>query len=295
MRLFGPISPERVNILLLGYSDETREGAYLSDSMNVLSIDKSTDTTSLIAIPRDLWVEGLAEVPQNMKINEAFRIGFYEGGVANAAELAAEAAAHVTGQRIDGWITLDFQGFRRMVNTVGGITIRNPRAFEYTWNQSSFEAGHFEHRFKKGLLELDGRRALDYARSRYTSVPRESSDFARSVRQQQVLTALRAKVGIGELESLAEALEGHLTTNLSVLDLGSLGGRIDVDRRVELREGVALQATTNTNGQYILIAAGQAATDDYGSLHDYIEEQLSAPTLDPAPSSSPAASGPAAE
>ena len=58
MRLFGPFAGrDRVNILLLGYSDETREGAFLSESMNVLSIDTANDTTSLIAIPRDLWVE----------------------------------------------------------------------------------------------------------------------------------------------------------------------------------------------------------------------------------------------
>ena len=289
MRLFGPFSPERVNILLLGYSDESREGAYLSDSMNVLSIDNTTDATSLIAIPRDIWVEGLPEVPQNMKINEAFRIGFYEGGIENAAELAADAVTHVTALPIDGWITLDFQGFRRMVASVGGINIHNPRAFEYTWNQRKFEAGEFQYRFKKGTLKLNGKQALEYARSRYTSLPQESSDFARSVRQQRVLNALRAKVGVGELESLAEALDGHLNTNLSVLDLGALSGKIDVDRRIELREGEVLGATTNTNGQYILIAAGQASTSDYEPLHRYLEGQLSAPLPDPSPSGSPSA------
>ncbi|MGI8830701.1 MAG: LCP family protein [Candidatus Limnocylindria bacterium] len=286
MRLFGPFSPERVNILLLGYSDESREGAYLSDSMNVLSIDNTTATTSLIAIPRDIWVEGIPEVPQNMKINEAFRIGFYEGGVENAAELAAKAVTHVTGMEMHGWITLDFQGFRRMVGAVGGITIENPRAFRYTWVQSQFEAGEFKHRFSDGTLALNGRRALDYARSRYTNRPEESSDFARSIRQQRVLNALRPKIGLGELPAMTEALDGHLLTNLSVLDLGSLSGKIDVDRRIELSGGEVLQATTNTNGQYILIAAGQTSTSDYQPIHRHIEEELSAPVTGISPSMS---------
>ena len=286
MRLFGPFSPERVNILLLGYSDESREGAYLSDSMNVLSIDNTTDTTSLIAIPRDIWVEGVPEVPQNMKINEAFRIGFYEGGVENAAELAAKAVTQVTGMEMHGWITLDFDGFQAMVNSVGGITIDNPRPFEYTWNQRKFRDENFQHRFKKGTLALNGRRALDYARSRYTSRPEESSDFARSVRQQRVLNSLRPKIGVGELPAMTEALDGHLLTNLSVLDLAALNRKIDVDRRVDMPEGQVLQATTNTNGQYILIAVGQTSSSDYQPIHRHIEEELSAPVPGPSPSTS---------
>ena len=110
VRLFGPFGPERINVLLLGYSDESREGAYLSDSMNVISIDRATDTSTMIPIPRDLWVEGVPEVPQNMKINEAFRIGYYADGLENGADLAAEAVARVTGLQIDGWsIWLDLK------------------------------------------------------------------------------------------------------------------------------------------------------------------------------------------
>lgn len=281
MRLFGPFSPERVNVLLLGYSDESREGAYLTDSMNVISIDKATDTTSIIAIPRDLWVEGIEEVPQNMKINEAFRIGYYEAGLTHAAELAARTVSHVTGLEIHGWISLDFQGFQAMVDAVGGVTVDNPRAFSYAWTEPDWQAGTYAGTFAAGQLELDGRQALDYARNRYASVPEESSDFARLVRQQRVLQAVRAKVsGWQTLPSglaLTEALRGHLHTNLSTIDLGMLLGKLDLDRRIDLPEGTVLHASTNTNGQYILIVAGQRSTADYAPLHAHIGQELARP------------------
>jgi polyisoprenyl-teichoic acid--peptidoglycan teichoic acid transferase len=289
MRLFGPFSPERVNVLLLGYSDESREGAYLSDSINVISIDKATDTTSIIAIPRDLWVEGIEEVPQNMKINEAFRIGYYTDGLTAAGELAAKTVAHVTGLEIHGWISLDFQGFQAMVDAIGGITLENPTAFEYTWAEPKWRAGDYDGgSFAAGTLALDGQLALDYARNRYTSVPAESSDFARLVRQQRVLKAIRGEItgweAIPTGMAVADALEGHLHSNIPVLDLAQLVGRLDPDHRVELREGEILQATTNTNGQYILVVIGQTSTTDYSPLHHFTSSALEEPAASPTPS-----------
>jgi LCP family protein required for cell wall assembly len=280
MRLFGPFADERVNVLLLGYSDESREGAFLSDSMNVLSIERSSDTTTVIPIPRDLWVEGMPEVPQNMKINEAFRIGTYEAGLDYGADLAARTVSRVTGLPIHGWISLDFQGFEAMVNAIGGVALDNPRAFAYTWDEASWAAGDFVGSFEAGPLTLDGTQALAYARNRYTSVAEESSDFARLVRQQRVLQAIRDKVtgwqALPRGLAVATALEGHMRTNLSVLDLAMLSGKLSADHRLELSEGNILRATTNTLGQYVLVVVGQQSTTDYRPLHDFIEKGLSA-------------------
>ena len=291
MKLFGPLSPERVNVLMLGYSDESRDGAFLTDSMNVISVDKASDTTTIIPIPRDLWIEGMPEVPQNLKINEAFRIGWYADGLENAADLAVEAVTYATGLQIDGWITLDFQGFQAMVDGIGGITIENPTAFAYTWDEPEYLAGDFQYSFAAGTLQLDGQQALDYARNRYTDVPAESSDFARSVRQQRVLAAIKAKVSgwqtISQGLALADALKGHLHTNLPVLDLGMLASHITPDRRIELSEDQILQATTNTIGQYVLVVIGRDTPTDYRPLHEFIADALDAPvTLEATPSQS---------
>lgn len=278
MRLFGPFSDERVNILLLGYSDETRAGAYLTDSMNLISIDRGTDTTTMIPIPRDLWVEGVPEVPQNMKINEAFRIGYYEDGIQDGAELASKAVAHVTGLPIHGWISLDFQGFQAIVDAIGGITVDNPTEFAYTWGEEDYLAGNFQFHFPAGTLELGGERALDYARNRYTNVVQESSDFARLIRQQRVLQAIRAEMtgweALPKGSGVADSLIGHLHTNLSVLDLVVLAGQLDIDRRIELSEGQVLEATTNTVGQYVLAVIGRNTSTDYQPLHSLLAREL---------------------
>ena len=295
MRAFGPFAGgDRINILFLGHGNEEHGGAFLSDSINLLSIDRETDTTSLIPIPRDLWVEGIPQVPQNMKINEALAIGYYADGLENGAELAAETVAHVTGLTVHGWITLDFQGFEAMVDAVGGITVDNPTAFSYTWGEAEYAAGQWEGSFDAGTLELDGSEALSYARNRYTSVVSESSDFARSVRQQRVLQAIRAEMTgwrtVTNGLALSQALEGHLHTNLSVWDLAMLAGKLDVDRRIELSEDVILQATLNSIGQYVLVVIGRSTPSDYTPLHEYIQEQLSIPL--PPPPESPGATTP---
>lgn len=295
IRAFGPFSPERVNILLLGYNDESHGGAYLSDSINVISIDRASDSTTMIPIPRDLWIEGHPGVPQNMKINEAYRIGYYADGHAGGANLAAEAITQVTGLAIDGWISLDFQGFEAMVDAIGGITIENPTAFAYTWGEEDYVAGNFGFSFDAGTIELSGQQALDYARNRYTSVVEESSDFARSVRQQRVLSAIRAEVnGWQTLQNgmaLADSLGGHLHTNLPVFDLAMLAGKLTPDRRIELSEGAILEATTNTIGQYVLVVMGRTSSTDYEPLHAYLAEQLAEP-IAPPPSASPSSSPP---
>jgi len=286
MRLFGPFAgDDRVNILLLGYPDESHGGAFLSDSMNLLSIDPATDTTALIAIPRDLWVEGIPEVPQNMKINEAFAIGYFADDIENGADLAAEAVGQVTGLAVDGWITLDFPGFEAIVDAVGGITVDNPTAFSYTWGEAEYATGAWEGSFEAGTIQLSGPEALSYARNRYTSEVAESSDFARSVRQQRVLQAIRGEMSgwqaLPKGLAIASALEGHLNTNLGVWDLAMLVGKLDVDQRVELSEDVIIRASTNSIGQYVLVVIGQAHSADYSPLHDYIAEELANPPVPP--------------
>lgn len=296
--LFGPLGgEERVNIALFGYGGEEHKGGnFLADSIQVVSIDPAADTTTVIPIPRDLWIEGLPELPDNGKINAAFAVGHQEGGVEEGARLTTEILSRVTGLEIAHWMAIDFAGFRELVDQVGGITVNNPRAFRYTWSERTFEKGKFSAgRFRKGEIHLNGQQALDYARARYTSLPRESSDFARSVRQQRVLEALRAKLGGGGFGSIGpglgmmDALEGRMRTDLSAIDLLLLSDDLDPDARIELEEGRVLEATTNTLGEYILVVIGRADAADYGPLRDYLARELAkpVPTSSGAPSTGP--------
>ena len=282
-RLFGPLGgDEPVNILLLGHSPASRDGAFLSDSIAVLSINPSREVTTVISIPRDLWIENHAAVPGNGKVNEAFAAGYRAGGFEEAGRRASEVAEWVTGLELSGWIALDFDGFRQMVDAVGGVTVDNPTAFAWALGPDQHAAGVWEGEFPAGEVQLDGYAALQYSRVRYTSVPAESSDFARSARQQRLLAAVRARMevnpaGLFRGLALLDALEGddRFHTDLSVLDLMQLAPHLEADGRVELAEGVILDATTNSAGQYVLVVRGRTAPDDMAPLRAFIATELS--------------------
>ena len=299
--LFLPLmGSDRVNVAMYGYGGpEHNGGTYLADSLIILSIDPKSDTTTMIPIPRDLWIEGLPEIPDNAKINEAFADGFVRGGVYEAGSAATSVLTQVTGLPIAHWMALDFTGFKAMVDSVGGVTVDNPVPFAYTWGEGQYHAGIWDGgHFDAGPIFLDGTRALDYSRTRYTSVRAESSDFARSVRQQRVLAALRGKLGGGGLGALGpglrimDALTGTpdhplMATDLSAIDLFLLSGHLGADRRIELTEGVILEATSNSIGQYILVVIGRVSGSDYAPLQAYIQAELARPLPSPVPSLSP--------
>jgi LCP family protein required for cell wall assembly len=288
--LWGPLGgEERVNIALFGYGGPLHHsGNYLADSIQILSIDPKANTTTIIPIPRDFWIEGMRQIPGNGKINEAFAIGWQQGEVEGAAQLSTEVLTKVTGLEISHWLAIDFAGFEEMVDAVGGVEVRNRRSFRYTWSPWVFAHHAFEKNdpdlyFRRGWIHLDGVQALDYARARYTSLLSEASDFARSARQQLVLSALRAKIGAGGIGSLGpglsmmDALEGRMKTDLSAIDLALLSSHLNPDRRIELKEGRVLEATSNTNGQYILVVVGRSSATDYQPLQDYLARQLAKP------------------
>lgn len=299
--LFPLMGSDRVNVAMYGYGGpEHTGGTYLADSIIILSIDPKTDTTTMIPIPRDLWVQGLPELPDNAKINEAFADGYVHGGVYEAGAAATRVLAKITGLPIEHWMALDFTGFKAMVDSVGGVNIDNPVAFGYTWSEGNFFAGNWDGGyFDAGPLFLDGTRALDYSRTRYTSVRAESSDFARSVRQQRVLVAIKSRLGGGGVGSLGpglaimDALKGTtggvplMATDLSAIDLYLLSGHLGADRRIELTEGVILEATSNSIGQYILVVIGRASGSDYAPLQAYLQTELARPMPTPVPSPSP--------
>jgi LCP family protein required for cell wall assembly len=285
--LWGPLGgTERINIALFGYGGkEHHSGNYLADSIQILSIDPQHNQTTIIPVPRDFWVEGLSEMPNNGKINEAFAIGYEHGRIVGAARLTTKVLSEVTGLKIDHWMAIDFGGFKEIIDAVGGVDVKNRRFFRYTWSpwvydHHAFAQNNPDLKFVTGKIHLDGAQALAYARARYTSVLAESSDFARSERQQRVLGALRAKLGSGGIGSLGpglammDALEGRMKTDLSAIDLALLSSHFSPDRRLTMKEGRVLKATTNTDGAYILVVVGQKSSTDYAPLKRFLAREL---------------------
>ena len=80
---------------------------------------------------------------------------------------------------------------------------------------------------------------------------------------------------------------GRLHTDLSAIDLFLLSGHLGADRRIELKEGVILEAARNDQGQYVLQVIGRSSPDDYGPLQAFLLTQLAKPIPSPSPTPTP--------
>ena len=166
-----------MNVLMVGYGGAGRR-RIPGQLIQILSIDPATDSDRDHPDPARPVDRGRGDLPQNGKVNEVFSQGFVNGDLDTAGALTADVLSTVTGLEIDHWLSIDFTGFRDMVDAVGGVTIDNPVAFGYTTNEQQHRAGNWTvGSFPQGEIHLDGAQALAYARARYTSEVSESTDF----------------------------------------------------------------------------------------------------------------------
>ncbi len=180
---------DRINFVLLGMGGPGHEGPFLSDTIILASVKPSTGQVALISIPRDLIVpfgDGTYR-----KINSVYAFSA-EKGKDYAFEQVKKVFANSFGQEINYMATVDFQGFVKIIDEVGGITVDVER--DFTDNQ--FPTADYKVNtvsFKAGRQKMDGLTALRYARSRHGNNG-EGSDFARSKRQQKIMIALKDKL-----------------------------------------------------------------------------------------------------
>lgn len=186
---------DRTNLLLLGMGGAGHEGADLTDSMVVISFDHPSKKISLISIPRDIWVDSM-----KAKINTAFHYGEIKQPQGGGLILAKSAVAEITGLPIHYAFSVDFTGFTKAIDLVGGINVSIDRTFDdYKYPIAGKEnvlpeSDRYEHlHFDKGPTQLDGVTALKFVRSRYAE-GEEGTDFARSARQQKVIEAFRTNL-----------------------------------------------------------------------------------------------------
>lgn len=205
-------SDDRLNILLLGIGGGTHEGPDLTDTIIFASIDMNKNKVSLTSIPRDLWSTDL-----NAKINSAYSEGEAArkgGGII----LAGSAVSKILNQPINYTVRIDFNGFIKALDILGGIDVNVERSFDdYEYPISGKEddlCGHSQEEvpalatassqleafpcrytnihFNKGLQHMDGKTALEFVRSRHAQGI-EGTDFARSKRQEVIIKALKDK------------------------------------------------------------------------------------------------------
>ncbi len=280
----------RSNILLLGVGGEGHEGADLTDSMMLVSVNLLTADTVIISLPRDIWVESL-----QAKLNTAYHYGEAKqsgGGLI----LAKASVAEIINQPVHYGVVLDFSGFEQAIDILGGIDVDVPRGFvdsQYPIpgkEDAERESDRYETvEFKSGRQHFDGVTALKYVRSRHAE-GEEGTDYARAQRQQRVTLAFKDKLlkagtllNFAKVERLKETATASVETDLkpeAYPDLIKLALKIDQD---QIRTGVLDQGSPAEDipplfynppasrfGQWVLLPAG----DDWNSVWQYIEEIL---------------------
>ncbi len=273
---------DRINLLVLGYGGGQHSGPNLTDSMIVVSINPKDNATTMISVPRDLWVQVPPQSGSYAKLNTAYENGLangYSGISAGPAAGGAEAArkvSDVTGMPVQYWLTINFDGFRRLVDALGGVDVNVPVGWTAV-NLGGGLPGSDTATFKAGLQHMDGERALQYARARYiTSPASEGSDFARSRRQLLLIHAIidraRSLGAIPELPGVMNALQQTLYTNLSLTDLALLATNVDINHAalVGLSNDNVLVDAVSDDGQDIL----EPANGDWGVIPRYINAHL---------------------
>lgn len=279
----------RVNIAILGYpGDPAYDGPQLTDTMIVASLSTDSQGKNIIfSIPRDLYVD----IPNygNSKINATFEIGDSE--FKDGPGTLKTVLKNVTGLNIDYYMSMDFAGFEKLVDELGGITVTVDKDL-YDTQYPDGKGGYQLVDIKAGTYKMDGATALKYARSRQST-----SDFDRSARQQKIIVAIRDKAQSLNLLSnpskalaLYNILKDHFSTDATwreLLRMTQLFGGLDpsqITTKVFSDASGELYATKSSDGAYILKPAGDNFTVIQTAVQNLITGQAVAATdTNPAP------------
>ena len=222
------LSGNRVNILLLGSDtdgkgNDGKNGAPLAQTDIVVTIDSSTNYVGMLSIPRDLRV--IIPGYGAGKMDWAFSYGYQSNAssdhYADAAGLAIATVKENFNISIDyyAWVGLD--GFIKVIDTAGGVDVEalHPMVDDVYPNDIKAQNiyGYKRLYIAPGPQHMNGLEALEYVRTRHSDL---GGDFGRSVRQQQILTALKGKLQssdtVAKLPEYAKDLIGYLRTNMEI-------------------------------------------------------------------------------
>lgn len=278
-------SEGRTNILLLGMGGKNHPGGTLSDTMIVASIDYKDKKLGLISVPRDLWVP----IPgfNHAKINEAYADGEKNKKTATSGgTLSSKTVENVLGIPIHYYISLDFDGFKKIIDAVGGVDIYVEKDIYDPYYPADNMIDYAPFKITAGEHHMDGALALKYARSRETT-----SDFDRSRRQQQVMAATKEKIltlnilaNPTKVTEIINILGDHIKTNMSIDEIYSLwnvGKSIDMtnvaSKVLDTAQNGPLAAAQDSRGYYIYPKKG---IDNFSELQQIAKNLFLASSSD---------------
>jgi polyisoprenyl-teichoic acid--peptidoglycan teichoic acid transferase len=245
---------ERVNILLLGIDKRPSEKFARTDTVILATVDPYTGNAGLMSIPRDLWVT-IPGYGEN-RINTAFYSGEKNAYPGGGSALAMKTVQYNLGIPVHFYVKVDFEGFRQIVDALGGIEVEVPYAInDPTYPDNDY--GYDPFYIAAGRQHLDGTTALKYARTRHAP----GADFGRAARQQQVLLAIRERALqldiVPKLPELWASMAGTVETDLQlvdILELAALANDIEGPsiQQVVIDDTMTVDWTTEFGAQVLL-------------------------------------------
>ena len=297
----APQEADDLAILLIGYGGAGHQGGYLSDIIQVAYLDFDNETTSLISIPRDLWVS-LPSGTQN-KVNAAYNLD--RGNNDKNASISKEMAQAITGIPIDYYAAIDFVGFQRLIGIeLGGIEVNVGETLDDPWypirgeelntcGKSADEVAQltaqysgfqlekqFPCRYKHiyyepGISKMEGGDALAYVRSRHGSA---GGDFSRSQRQQEMLEAIRKELfqlsTIKKLPAIYKLATKHTQTDIDLEITEEIWPAVvntehHKIKRININTSNVLTSGKGSSGQYIL-----KPKNSWANVQQFVKNQI---------------------
>ena len=276
---------ERVTILLLGIDKrEGEHGPWRTDTMILGTIDPESKTAGILSIPRDLWVPipGYGE----SRVNSANFIGDRDKYPGGGPALAKKTVEYNLGVPIHYYVLLDFDGFEKIIDTIGGVDVNVERVLhdERYPDPSPEDPDRVRTiHFDAGFQHMDGKAALEYARSRLST-----SDFDRSHRQMQIILAVREKALrlnlIPRVPELMVTMADIVQTDLqpgNIITLARLGGEIEQEN---LKSAIIDHTMTV---EHVTPSGAQVLLPIREKIRPVVEELFTSPTPPTPPTAQP--------
>jgi LCP family protein required for cell wall assembly len=260
-----------INILVLGSDQPFAESAGRTDTIIIVSVNPDLPSVALLSIPRDFY----AWIPSHGfdRINTAFSRGQRNGYPGGGPGLIKATVEYNFGIRVHYYVQVGFDGFIKIVDTLGGVDVAVECPLSDTFPDPDSPTGQTDVDWLPGVHHLDGKHALWYARSRWST-----NDFDRNRRQQQVLRGLYRQIVtldvIPKIPQLWGVLNETVPTDLGLdelLYLGAIGSRLDmVNVKSRFVGRGVVQSWTAPNGAYVLVPY-------YEALGPLVSEALAPP------------------
>ncbi|MBQ3436403.1 LCP family protein [Candidatus Saccharibacteria bacterium] len=270
----------RTNILAIGTSGYNMEGdegngkhdgAQLTDSIMIISLNQETGDVAMLSLPRDLKASPTCTATG--KINEVYWCNNLDGDNEQAgAEALMTEVGSILGIDFQYYAHLNWGSLVQIVNILDGITVTlDEDISDYNYTKAVFKAGE--------EYTIDGEQALGLARARHGTT---NGDFTRGASQQKILIGIKNKIlekqlSLTDIIDLASTLGDNLRTNFTISEMKTLAHlTTDFDfenmRQLSLIEPNRLMTTANINEISYVVPVG--GVGNYSTIRNYIAKML---------------------